>query len=74
MGTQTDAHSCGICVINAVKASILGDVLFTRETRFRLRLEYFAEAAEYILQDPVRPLHVHLGLIANDVIGEGQGG
>ena len=53
MGTQTDTHSCNVCVINVIKVSILGDVLFIWETCFRLQLEYFTEAAEYILQGPV---------------------
>ena len=56
IGGQTDSHSCGVCVINAINASMNGTELFTRETRSKYRLQYFITAAEYLLKDTVRSL------------------
>jgi len=50
IGRQPDTHSCGICVINAIKAAIHGDNLFTAETSSKHRLEHFNEAANYLLR------------------------
>ena len=58
MGNQADVDSCGVCVINAIDASIHGTELFTNETRSMHRLRQFITAAEYLLEDTVRPLPV----------------
>ena len=49
MGQQTDSHSCGVCAINAIYASIHGTNLFTCATHSRYRLEYFIAAASFLL-------------------------
>jgi len=50
-GRQTDGHSCGICVINAIEHAIFGVPLFTDRDRYRLRIQYFVEATEYLLNN-----------------------
>lgn len=55
VGTQKDAHSCGICVINGIDASIHGSNLFTRATRSKHRLEYFIATVNHLLQGQVHP-------------------
>jgi len=57
-GLQLDFHSCGVCVINAIYAKIHGAEIFTAATRDKLRLEYFTQAAEYLLTRQVCPLPV----------------
>ena len=54
MGQQRDSHSCGVCAINAIYASIHGTILFTRATHSRHWLEYFITAASFLLQGKVR--------------------
>jgi hypothetical protein len=56
VGTQSDHHSCGVCVINCIEVAMQGSTLFTRHARSKHRLEYFIAATEYLLQDPVSHL------------------
>lgn len=56
VGSQTDSHSCGVCVINGIDVTMHGAELFTRPTRSRLRLQYFIRAATHLLQGQVHPL------------------
>jgi len=49
IGVQNDGNSCGVCVINAIKTYIHGGDIFNHATHFRYRLEYFIEAANYLL-------------------------
>ena len=49
VGRQKDGHSCGVCVINAMEHAMFGVPLFTDEDRFRLRIRYFVEAINYLL-------------------------
>jgi len=50
-GRQTDGHSCGVCVINAMEHAIFGVPLFADRDRYRLRVQYFVEAAKYLLNN-----------------------
>jgi len=59
IGRQPDTHSCGVCVINAIKAAIHGDELFTAETSSKHRLEHFNEAANYLLKTVCPPSAMH---------------
>lgn len=58
IGTQQDTYSCGVCVINAIKAYIHGGAIFTHATRSKHRLEHFIEASNYLLDTEVCPLHI----------------
>ncbi len=40
-GRQQDGYSCGICVVNTFAHALFNDKLFTHESRFLLRVEYF---------------------------------
>lgn len=43
LSLQNDNHSCGVCVINAIKTYIHGGEVFTHVTHFKHHLEYFIE-------------------------------
>jgi len=53
VGAQMDASSCGVCVINAINASIHRTELFKAQARSKFRLRYFIEGVEYLLQGQV---------------------
>ncbi|KAF9641889.1 hypothetical protein BDM02DRAFT_3194339, partial [Thelephora ganbajun] len=49
IGRQSDGHSCGICVINAMEHAMFGVPLFTDKNRYSLRIQYFVEAVKYLM-------------------------
>ena len=51
IGQQADAHSCGICVVNAIEHAMFGVPLFTDGDRYRLRIQYFVEAVKHLLNN-----------------------
>jgi len=55
---QTDGHSCGICVVNAIKVYIHGGEIFTGRARFKHHLEQFIEAADLLLDSGVCSLPI----------------
>jgi len=51
IGRQEDAHSCGICVVNAMEHAMFGVPLFRDRDRYGLRVWYFVEVVEYLLNN-----------------------
>ena len=51
IGRQSDGHSCGICVVNAVEHAIFGAPLFIDRNRYNLRTRYFVEAVKYLARE-----------------------
>lgn len=54
-GRQTDGHSCGVCVINAMEHAIFGVPLFADRDHYRLHVRYFVGVTKYLL-DNVGPV------------------
>ena len=48
-GIQKDGISCGICALNALEHIVLGAPLFTHNRRNLLRVQYFTNIAELLL-------------------------
>ena len=59
IGTQKDAISCGICVLNALEHALLGAPLFTDDRRNLLRVQYFTNITKLLL-DHVSPAYTPL--------------
>jgi hypothetical protein len=49
IGTQQDGISCGICVLSALEHALLDVPLFTHDRRNLLRIRYFMDIAELLL-------------------------
>jgi len=49
IGTQKDAISCGICALNALEHALLDAPLYTHNRRNLLRVQYFVNIANLLL-------------------------
>ena len=57
-GRQSDNYSCGVCVLNGMERGIFDAPIFTTETRHQLRIKYFIQLMQMVL-DKVRLTFVY---------------